>query len=181
MILVLNGSPNKNSKTMGITRDLINIPNEEISIINAYDVNIESCRDCKYCDHAIGCKHNDDMNDIYTLLYKADTLIISSPIYFGGLSDKLMVIINRFQRFYSQKYVINDSNLPSFRNIILVSSQGSDKMRMFNGPLETLNILDKLFSPNYIDSILVPESDKKDYINRSIKEQILNIKKRLIK
>lgn len=179
MILILNGSPNKDSKTMSITNQLLKEVTDDISIINAYNVNVESCQDCKYCNHAIGCARNDDMNDIYTKLYQADTLIISSPIYFGGLSDKVMAIINRFQRFYSQKWELKQGEIPSFRSIILVASQGSDKTRMFNGAKETLNILDKLFEPNNIFEIYAPSSDDASYINTEIKTRIFDINQHL--
>lgn len=172
MILIINGSPNKDGKTFRITNQLLKGIEQEVSIINAYQVNVESCQDCKYCNHAIGCSRNDDMNDIYTKLYKANTLIISSPIYFGGLSDKTMAIINRFQRFYSQKFELKDRNIPTFKNIVLVATQGSDKTRMFNGAKETLNILDKLFEPNQIFEIYAPSSDEETYITKDILDQI---------
>lgn len=177
MILILNGSPNKNSKTMAVTNRLLKNITDDISILNAYDQNIESCQDCKYCDHAIGCSRNDDMNNIYTKLYKANTLIISSPIYFGGLSDKIMSIINRFQRFYSQKFTLKEGSIPTFKNIILVVSQGSDKNRMFNGAKETINILDKLFEPENVFELYIPSSDQSNYITQDIKDQIIKINK----
>jgi multimeric flavodoxin WrbA len=179
MILILNGSPNKNSKTLQVTNLLIKQTNEQMKLINAYNVNVESCIDCKYCDHAIGCSQNDDMNEIYTQLYKADTLIISSPIYFGALSDKLMTIINRFQRFYSQKWTLKEGQIPSFKTIILVATQGSDKERMFNGAKETLNILDKLFEPQYINYILIPSSDTSPLLNDQHLLKIEEIKKHI--
>lgn len=178
MILVLNGSPNKLSKTMSIVNRLLDDTNENIEIINAYKKDVASCSDCKYCDHALGCSKNDDMNEIITKMYKADTLIIASPIYFGALSDKLMTIINRFQRFYSQKYTLKTSLIPSFTNIILIATQGSDKTRMFAGAKETLHILDKLFKPRYCDSILVANSDQDTYITNEVINQISKIKEK---
>jgi multimeric flavodoxin WrbA len=179
MILILNGSPNKNSKTMQITNLLLKNNTSSIKVINAYDKKVDSCRDCKYCDHAIGCSRNDDMNDIITNLYKADTLILSSPIYFGSLSDKLMSIINRFQRFYSQKYTLQDGHLPAFKNLILIATQGSDKTQMFDGAKQTLHILQSLFDVPYMDMILVPSSDQDNYVSDSVKDDILRIQKAL--
>ena len=100
MILVINGSPNKNSKTLSVTNEIIKGSDEEIKYINAYDITADSCDDCKYCHTKKGCVKRDDMDFIYELLYSANTLIISSPVYFGGMSDQTMKIINRFQRFF---------------------------------------------------------------------------------
>lgn len=180
MILVLNGSPNKDSKTMKVVNQLLKDNSEKITRLNTYDLIVDSCDDCKYCDHQIGCSKKDDMTPIYTLLKSADTLIIASPIYFGGLSDKIMKVINRFQRYYSQKFVLKNMNIPQFKNLILVSTQGSDKVRMFNGAKETMNILTKLFEPTYSAEILIPESDSTPLLNEDYLNTISIVQKKMI-
>ena len=57
MILILNGSPNKDSATMTISNDLIKKSKEEVIIINTYDLNITSCDDCKYCSKTRGTNY----------------------------------------------------------------------------------------------------------------------------
>lgn len=162
MILILNGSPNK-----------------EVKQYDLYNYKIESCDDCKYCDHKTACSKKDDMTRIYDDLYNTETLIIASPIYFGSLSDITMKVINRFQRYYSQKYVLNDLDIPKFKNIILVSTQASDKLYMFDGPKATMNILGKLFSPLNTQSILVPSSDDINYINKDVLNLINEAKEKM--
>jgi len=180
MILIINGSPNKESKTMSVVKELLQQSNEKQIVINSYQQTIISCDDCKYCDHQIGCSKSDDMDHIHELLEQATTLIIASPIYFGGLSDQTMKIINRFQRYYSQKWVLKDLNIPQFDNLILVSTQGSDKLRMFNGAIETMNILDKLFTPKYTNNIMIPESDSTPLLTPIQLEQIKETYKKMI-
>ena len=162
MILVLNGSPNKDSKTLKITKKLFDTQTEIIKIVNLYDLEFESCDDCQYCNHKIECKKKDDMHDIYDLLKKTDTLVISSPIYFGCLSDVTMKAINRFQRYFNQKFSLKDHNLPPVKNLVLVSTQGGEDKRMFRGAKETMRILSILFKPNKYVEILVPDTEKKD-------------------
>ncbi|MFK5883822.1 MAG: flavodoxin family protein [Candidatus Izemoplasma sp.] len=160
MILILNGSPNKDSKSLSIVNEILRSKTEEVVIINAYSQNIFSCDDCKYCTRIIGCSKSDDMTNIHELLMKASTLIVSSPIYFGALSDKVLTIINRFQRYYGQKFDIRDSNIPRLKNLIFVNTAGSKKSRMFNGVKETQWILSKLFQPENSLYIHVGETDK---------------------
>ncbi len=179
MIVIINGSPNKKSKTMSVTNKLLEHTSESITTINTYDVNVQSCDDCQYCNYKIGCSKKDDMNDICEKLYEADTLILSAPIYFGGLSDKIMSIINRFQRFYSQKYILKEGSIPHFKNLILISTQSSDKTRMFNGAKETLNILDILFKPTYLGQILIPSSDQTPLLSEEDIQNINVIKKKM--
>jgi multimeric flavodoxin WrbA len=177
MILLLNGSPNKKGNTMSLVQYMLE--NIDYKQINLYKKNITSCNDCKYCDHKIGCKHKDDMQEIYDLLYEADTLIIASPIYFGALTDKMMQVINRFQRFYSQKFVIKEGTIPTFKNLILISTQASDKLYMFDGAKATIRILEKLFEPNNTEILLIPESDDLLPLNEEIKNKLNHIKQKL--
>ncbi len=143
MVLLLNGSPNRDSKSLSIAKYILK--DNTYEVINAYDYNISSCDDCKYCEKKIGCSKKDRMIDIIDLLYKTDTLIVSSPIYFGAFTDKLLTIINRFQRFYGQKFTLKDSSTPKIKTLITITTQGSEKKFMNNGALVTHQILSKLF------------------------------------
>ena len=181
MILVINGSPNKDSKTLSVTKEILKYSNEEIKYIDAYKVNVDSCDDCKYCNTKIGCVKRDDMDEIYDLLYKANSLIISSPVYFGGMSDQTMKIINRFQRFFEQKFTIRKGEIPTFNNLIFVSTQGGVNTDMFDGVIQTYKILSFLFNPDYKDIITIPSTDLTLPLkqNKAIK-QIHKIQKKMI-
>ena len=172
MILIINGSPKEDSRTLRITKKLIENNDDTIITIDAYRLNVEPCDDCMYCNYRTDCKKQDDMDDIYKHLYHADTLIISSPIYFGGLSDQCMKIINRFQRFFSEKWVIKTNNTPIIKNLILISTAGSKDMAMFNGPLVTIDILSKLFQSKYVNHILVPNAEQENYITQEISQSV---------
>lgn len=181
MILVINGSPNSNSKTLRVTNEIIRHFNEEIVFINAYKSKLDSCDDCKYCHTKIGCIKNDDMNEIYDLMFKSTSLIISSPVYFGAMTDKTMKIVNRFQRFYEQKFSLKDKNIPKFNNLLLVSTQGDINMDMFDGVIQTFKILDLLFNPGYSELITIPSTDKFDPLMQTkVIEQINRVQKKMI-
>ena len=175
MKLIINGSPNKESKTLKLAKSLVP---DNTMIINAYDLNINSCDDCKYCEVKDGCKYNDDMIKIYKYIKKIDTLIISSPIYFGSLSDKTMQIINRFQTFFSKKYQRHEV-VPVIKNLIIVSTQGSYRKEFFNGPLQTMFILSKVFSSTYTEHLLIPSADQSVKLDELQKEIIKKIKKEI--
>ena len=153
----------------------------KIKYIDTYKVNVSSCDDCKYCNTKIGCTKRDDMDDIYDLLYKASSLIISSPVYFGGLSDQTMKIINRFQRFFEQKFTIRKGDIPTFNNLIFVSTQGGVNTDMFDGVIQTYKILSFLFNPDYSEIITIPSTDLTHPLkqNKAIR-QINKIQKKMI-
>mgnify|MGYP000088055060 CR=1 FL=1 len=167
MILVLNGSPNSNSKSMTITNQLI-ADKKNVKLINAYDIELDSCDDCKFCTTNIGCVKSDDMDQIYQFLEETDSLIVSSPIYFGALSDKMMKIINRFQRYYGQKYDLEDLNFPTIKTIIFITTQGSEKSKMINGANLTMDIVSTLFEAKNIYSINSFQSDDFDPIKNEV-------------
>ena len=181
MILVINGSPNKDSKTLSVTKEILKYSNEEIIYIDAYKVNVDSCDDCKFCNTKIGCIKRDDMDGIYDLMYKATSLIISSPVYFGGMSDQTMKIINRFQRFFEQKFTIRKGDIPTFNNLIFVSTQGGVNTDMFDGVIQTYKILGFLFRPDYSEIITVPSTDMNHPLKQSkAKRKIERIQKKMI-
>ena len=177
MILVINGSPRKDSKTMSITKKIIETTSQEITILNPYNLNIKSCDDCRYCSHTKGCIKKDDMDNLYQLLQECTTLIISSPVYFGAFTDQTMKLINRFQRYFGEKWIIKSDKTPVIKNLIAVSSAASINPKMFHGPSVTIDILSKLFSVEYSFTVFVSDSDNTPLLNEETLAKINKLKK----
>ena len=86
--------------------------------------NIKGCLACEYC-HTKGngnCIQKDDMQEVYTLLKKAEMLIIASPIYYHGISGQLKCVIDRF---YSAAYPKGPKSL---KKISMFLSSGDNYM-----------------------------------------------------
>ena len=180
MILLLNGSPNKGSMTLALSETLLKHTKEDYHIINCYDQKVISCNDCKFCDHKLACNKVDDMEEIYTLLEQANTLILSSPIYFGALSNELLKVINRFQRYFAQKFVHKKPLPISLTNMILVASAGSDNEKMFDGAKKTLDILSSLFQPKHTFFLQAKNTDHVSPLeNQDLLRSLEEIKKRI--
>jgi len=179
MITILNGSPNKNSMTLALTENFLLDQSEDFQVFHCYDLDIVSCDDCKFCDHKLACNKVDDMHKIYKALEHTDTLILSSPIYFGALSNELMQVINRFQRYYAEKFVHKKTLDIHLKQLILVTSAGSKNQAMFDGAKRTHDILVSLFNPEHHHFIKAANTDQIAPINNdeAIK-QIEQIKKR---
>lgn len=115
-IVILNASPRKNGfcKTY-IDLEIERLNNTDIDIefnieiLNIYDLNIECCTDCGYCEHKKGCRIDDDMTKIYKILDKMDVLLVVSPVYFNSVPAKFKILIDRLQAVYNSKYKLNDS------------------------------------------------------------------------
>jgi len=139
--LLLNGSPNQNGHTLSLAKDIFTI--EKKDILNAYDLNVNSCDDCKVCHHTLGCKFSDDMELFLNRLKEATTLIIVSPIYFGGLTDQIMKVINRMQMVFERKFT-HQTPFTTIQNLYTVSTCGVDKDKMFEGAKLTHQMLSSL-------------------------------------
>jgi multimeric flavodoxin WrbA len=69
-------------------------------------MNIRPCQNCGGCDDTGSCVIDDDELLIHTALREADRVILSSPIFFFGLSAQTKVMIDRCQAFWCEKYVL---------------------------------------------------------------------------
>jgi len=71
--------------------------------IYVLDLHISGCVECGGCEKTGQCVIKDDMQDIYVLLDNADIIILSSPIFFYGLSSQLKALIDRAQAMWARK------------------------------------------------------------------------------
>ncbi|MHB8997718.1 MAG: flavodoxin family protein [Armatimonadota bacterium] len=99
------------------------------------ELDIKPCQGCGGCDATGKCVINDDMSLIYSALENMDALVLSSPIYFGGVTAQTKAMIDRCQAFWARKYLlkkpISDDNRR--RDMVFLSVLGSDKADMIEG------------------------------------------------
>lgn len=111
-ILLINASPRKNNNCFSIA-DRISKELEEnnisYKIFNIYDMNIEYCTACGFCDKKGYCKFKDDMTPMYPMFDKAKGVIVISPVHFDSVSAKLKTVVDRTQAIYASKYILNNS------------------------------------------------------------------------
>jgi multimeric flavodoxin WrbA len=91
---------------LGIFIDEISKTNdiEKIKLIN-YDLNI--CEVCLDCLQYGLCILEDDINDLYKRLEKAEGLIISSPIYFASITSAVKIFIDRAEPYRAKNILQN--------------------------------------------------------------------------
>ena len=97
MIVGICGSPRKGAtehvlhealntlETMGFKTEFFTVSGKKIGF-------------CTHCDHCLKhkeCIIADDMNTVYSLLKKADGIIIATPVYNGGISAQTKAIMDR--------------------------------------------------------------------------------------
>ena len=113
-ILIINGSPRKNKNCFSISKEIsskLEENNITYEIFNIYDMNIEYCTACGFCEKTGYCKFNDDMTPMYKMFDKAKGVIVISPVHFDCVSAKLKTVVDRTQAIYASKYILNKPSI----------------------------------------------------------------------
>ena len=107
-VLGLQGSP----RIKGNTRVLLSSFLAEAERLGAntknLDVarmNISPCKECGTCEKKGFCPIDDDMQQVYPLLRKADIIVMATPIFFYGPTAQMKTLIDRSQALWSLRYV----------------------------------------------------------------------------
>jgi arsenate reductase len=107
-ILGLQGSP----RTKGNTSVLLSAYLAEAERLGAQtehiDVatkNISPCKECGTCDKKGFCPIEDDMQEIYPLLRRADIIVMATPVFFYGPTAQIKALIDRSQALWARRYV----------------------------------------------------------------------------
>lgn len=168
-ILVLNGSPKKQSDTFKMTEAFLKGLNKngenEINTVNVIDKKIGPCRGCFGCwQKGEGhCIFNDDQNEILDLYKDADVLIWSFPLYCYAMPSHLKAVLDRTLPLTKMTMVQNPDG--SVRHTTLVDFSKKHTLVIsgcgfpdFDGNFEGLRIMcDNCFRCGY-DMVCVPEA-----------------------
>lgn len=99
-LLAIIGSPRKVSNSTTLLDTFVDqikkdSPQSSCVIKRLQDMTIKACTGCDMCKRiGQGCVLKDDMNILYPLIRGADTLVLSSPVYWWGISGQLKVFID---------------------------------------------------------------------------------------
>jgi len=78
----------------------------EVVLFKLNFMNIKPCQNCGGCEKTGICIISDGMKEIYDAIRAADRVILSSPIFFFGLSAQSKAMIDRCQSFWCDKYLL---------------------------------------------------------------------------
>ncbi len=78
----------------------------EVRFFRLNEMKIKPCQNCSGCEKTGICVIKDDMEEIYDRIREADRIIVTSPIFFFGLSAQVKTMIDRCQAFWCEKYLL---------------------------------------------------------------------------
>jgi multimeric flavodoxin WrbA len=112
-VLGIYGSPRKMGNSDLLLDSALRGAQEQgadVKKIYARDLKISGCRGCDGCEKSGKCVVQDDMQDIYDLLDDAGVIILSSPIFFYGLTSQIKALIDRGQAMWWRRKLSRGSN-----------------------------------------------------------------------
>lgn len=166
--VILFGGPRDNGNTRALTQSFLNgltDANCSVEFIDVTKLKINPCIGCLKCEKDGDCFINDDMTYVYSKVEESDIVVLSSPIYFATVTSQLKMVIDRFQSFYSKKYILKKEN--SNEKIgYLIFTAGGNNIKI----IDCISLTAKFFmlSCNAIlkDIIYALGTDEKEVIKR---------------
>jgi len=107
-IVAICGSPRRGGNTATLIKALLDAARECGAMTTRFDPAGMSIGDCD-ADRAClesaesGCIQQDDMQEIYEALRRADAWVFGSPVYFWNVAAPLKRVIDRLYAFYTEE------------------------------------------------------------------------------
>ncbi|OGI28789.1 MAG: hypothetical protein A2288_03215 [Candidatus Moranbacteria bacterium RIFOXYA12_FULL_44_15] len=98
-ILIISGSPRKGN-TEFVLNKIYESLKDKRELILLRNKNIKHCAGCLHCDEHKKCAIQDDMQELYGKIQKADLIILGTPNYFDNVPGLMKDFIDRTNPFY---------------------------------------------------------------------------------
>jgi len=174
-VLALFGSPRRGGNTdilmeellSGISRD----GGVDITRIYLSDYGIKPCMACAYCETHGECCIKDDMSKIYPLLDRSQIIIVSSPVYFFGVSAQCKTMIDRCHLFWARKFVLNkpwSEDDEMIRQGFFISAAGTNNPSLFYGGEMTIRHFFDCIDILYQGAVMVRDVQEKGAVRKKL-------------
>ena len=105
-VLGIYGSPRKGGNTDILLDTVLQTLEENGVVVQRVfirNLKMTGCIECGKCDDTGICAINDQMQEVYPLLESAKVIILSSPVFFYGISWGAKALVDRAQALWSKK------------------------------------------------------------------------------
>ena len=172
-VLGLFGSPRRGGNTDLLLEKMLKgarSQGAEIERIFLSDWDISGCRECRSCEATGNCVVQDQMQEIYPKLLKANHIILASPIFFYGVTAQAKRMIDRCQALWARKYVLKKSSLgekgTTPRKGWFLSVAGSRGAKVFEGAILTVKYFFDALNVEYAGELTFRRIDAKGAIKK---------------
>ncbi len=99
LVLLLNGSPNKNghtAKALATVEKELNVHDVDTTWFQLGTKMVRGCIGCNNCAETFRCAFTDDKcNELIDAITQADAVVVGSPVYFAGPNGALCALLDR--------------------------------------------------------------------------------------
>ena len=126
-LVVLHGSPHRDSHTEKLTYDHLAQYTDGTAIFHfdLFHTPIYPCIDCKYCQTHDGCPIDDPFESIVGKLDEADTIILSTPVYYMGFPAPVKAFMDRTQQLFARRILFKREEIANNKQGVLICTCGS--------------------------------------------------------
>jgi multimeric flavodoxin WrbA len=114
---ILMGSPRKNGNTAALLQPFIEelrLHQIDYDLVWLYDKQIEPCDACRACQKEwtiFGCRHQDDVQEIFDKINNCDVIVLATPIYSWYCTPPMKALLDRL--VYGMNKYYGDEKGPS--------------------------------------------------------------------
>jgi len=166
-VLAFLGSPRKKGNSEVLTQELLEGVRQaggSPEIIRLCDLKISPCISCGGCDKTGRCVVEDDMIPLYEKIISIDKIIVSSPIFFYGVTAQTKAFIDRTQALWNRKRLLQKKgewvHNPE-RKGFFISVAATRGARIFEGAILTMKYGYDAMGMLYGGDFLVTGPDKR--------------------
>lgn len=166
-VLAFLGSPRKKGNSEVLTQELLEGVRQaggSPEIIRLCDLKISPCISCGGCDKTGRCVVEDDMIPLYEKIISIDKIIVSSPIFFYGVTAQTKAFIDRTQALWNRKRLLQKKGKwvdnPE-RKGFFISVAATRGARIFEGAILTMKYGYDAMGMLYGGDFLVTGPDKR--------------------
>ncbi len=166
-VLVFLGSPRKKGNSEVLTQELLEGVRQaggSPEIIRLCEMKISPCISCGGCDKTGRCVVEDDMIPLYKKIISIDKIIVSSPIFFYGVTAQTKAFIDRTQALWNRKRLLQKKgewvDNPE-RKGFFISVAATRGAKIFEGAILTMKYGYDAMGMQYGGDFLVTGPDKR--------------------
>jgi multimeric flavodoxin WrbA len=166
-VLAFLGSPRKKGNSEVLTQELLEGVRQaggSPEIIRLCEMKISPCISCGGCDKTGRCVVEDDMIPLYRKIISIDKIIVSSPIFFYGVTAQTKAFIDRTQALWNRKRLLQKKgewvDNPE-RKGFFISVAATRGARIFEGAILTMKYGYDAMGMQYGGDFLVTGPDKR--------------------
>jgi arsenate reductase len=142
LVLGISGSPRRGGNTDELLDSFLAGARElgaETQTIVASSLSISPCIECRTCERTGLCSIDDDMQDVYGLLWRADVIAVASPIFFYSVTGHLKALIDRAQCLWARRRLLGIADPGArWRKGIFLSVGATKVEKLFEGAALTM-------------------------------------------